>query len=629
MASGVEPLPRPESPQLTPSQRDAVRVFQNTRRNMYVYGNGGTGKSFLMRHLQNLESQRNNVYAAVAYTGSAAFNVNGITVARMFVNPPGVRTHRGWVSSLAEIEAAVTTWDSGNPEFYLPGRGLNGTDYMPWNQLKTLFIDEISMLDVAYLEMMNRRLQVERHNNLPFGGVRLIVTGDFGQLRPFEGGGSSTGLYAFQEWPLSSNPADVRRPWAAAGFVPCKLREQMRANEDTRLQIVAEHARSGVAFKDWPESVKRLLLERTFDRLPESASDVTHAFWANASAAKRNAEMNASLPGPCILKTSVTSLVETKTTLTPTEAVAWGDAARMTDEDQRRKWAEVRSMYKDVPWAPDASLEIKENSKIMLSRNIDQPTGRFNGATAVVLGLAKRGREDADNRRLRIALDATGQEYDLATITESVTYGRTRPNESWKLILDGDVRNYAVRVEFIWTFYPIVFGWAISYHKLQGKTLPGGIVAMVAKRMDANMAYTAITRATNLGHVYIAPDFSRFRFWYDSLESLLNGAITTDPDALEFMRSLERRENAGRADDAVTAIVQDVKTRAGLVDPDAVAPKPACQCCCAKQASVAMLPCAHVFACIDCDTELVRRKCDVCPMCRATVLGRTHLFYAD
>ncbi len=53
-----------------------------------------------------------------------------------------------------------------------------------WRDLKVLVIDEISMLDVTVFEALDQMAKLVRGSDLPFGGVQLIVVGDFLQLPP-------------------------------------------------------------------------------------------------------------------------------------------------------------------------------------------------------------------------------------------------------------------------------------------------------------------------------------------------------------------------------------------------------------------------------------------------------------
>jgi ATP-dependent DNA helicase PIF1 len=53
-----------------------------------------------------------------------------------------------------------------------------------WENLKVLIIDEISMLDIRLFELLDQMAKTARKSDAPFGGVQLIVVGDFLQLPP-------------------------------------------------------------------------------------------------------------------------------------------------------------------------------------------------------------------------------------------------------------------------------------------------------------------------------------------------------------------------------------------------------------------------------------------------------------
>jgi len=50
--------------------------------------------------------------------------------------------------------------------------------------IKCLIVDEISMIGATILDKISRYLQLANQNEIPFGGVQIIVVGDFAQLPP-------------------------------------------------------------------------------------------------------------------------------------------------------------------------------------------------------------------------------------------------------------------------------------------------------------------------------------------------------------------------------------------------------------------------------------------------------------
>ena len=152
--------------QSNPEQLRAFEIVSNHLINggcqltMYIGGVGGTGKSHVVNsilRLFQLLGKRNNVLVA-APTGAAALLIGGHTIHSLTMLPdtPG-----------RDFQELCNIWD--------------GVDY--------LILDEISMVGARFLSQLNARLirakgLDEKRTDQPFGGVNIIFTGDFGQLRP-------------------------------------------------------------------------------------------------------------------------------------------------------------------------------------------------------------------------------------------------------------------------------------------------------------------------------------------------------------------------------------------------------------------------------------------------------------
>lgn len=53
-----------------------------------------------------------------------------------------------------------------------------------WKSCKHLIIDEISMIDAELFDKIEAVARAVRNNETPFGGIQVIVCGDFLQLPP-------------------------------------------------------------------------------------------------------------------------------------------------------------------------------------------------------------------------------------------------------------------------------------------------------------------------------------------------------------------------------------------------------------------------------------------------------------
>lgn len=129
-------------------------------------GQGGTGKSRVIQCVTNYFRQFSPAdgewVAVTASTGMAAYNVSGMTLHRF----AGVGIEE---SNLG----AMISKANGNP---------NSRDN--WERTGTLIIDEISMISKTLFENLSVVARSIRDSDEPFGGIRLLMFGDFLQLSP-------------------------------------------------------------------------------------------------------------------------------------------------------------------------------------------------------------------------------------------------------------------------------------------------------------------------------------------------------------------------------------------------------------------------------------------------------------
>lgn len=122
---------------------------------IFVTGRAGTGKSTLIRYVVRELSTKN--IAVVAPTGIAALNAEGQTIHSFFKLPPKLLD----ASDVHELD---------EPELL--------------TQLELLVVDEISMVRADLLDAIDVSLRLHRKNDLPFGGVQMLLVGDLFQLPP-------------------------------------------------------------------------------------------------------------------------------------------------------------------------------------------------------------------------------------------------------------------------------------------------------------------------------------------------------------------------------------------------------------------------------------------------------------
>ncbi|MEL6378115.1 MAG: AAA family ATPase, partial [Pseudomonadota bacterium] len=122
--------------------------------NLFLTGRAGTGKTTLLKRF--LEDAGDEA-VVLAPTGVAAMNAGGQTIHSFFKLPPRL------------IEPTDIK------------RVRNGRVI---RTLKTVIIDEISMVRADMLDAIDKSLKLNRGSKRPFGGVRMILAGDLHQLPP-------------------------------------------------------------------------------------------------------------------------------------------------------------------------------------------------------------------------------------------------------------------------------------------------------------------------------------------------------------------------------------------------------------------------------------------------------------
>ncbi|CUM56142.1 unnamed protein product [Debaryomyces fabryi] len=145
-------------------EQEYVLQLATNGQSLFYTGSAGTGKSVLLRSIiKSLKKKHEKGDVAVtASTGLAACNIGGITLHSF----AGVGLGDGNVSALLKKVRR------------------NKKAYSRWCLVKVLIIDEISMIDGVFLNKLDSIAKTLRRNNKPFGGIQLIVCGDFYQLPP-------------------------------------------------------------------------------------------------------------------------------------------------------------------------------------------------------------------------------------------------------------------------------------------------------------------------------------------------------------------------------------------------------------------------------------------------------------
>jgi ATP-dependent DNA helicase PIF1 len=145
-----------------PHEKRAALDAIHEGRNVFITGAAGTGKSYMLGLIK--EQFEGKGLHVTASTGIAAVHIGGVTLHSW----AGLGVGTAPVSEIVKfISSAKGT---------LLRRKLK--------KAKILAIDEISMISADLLDMLDMVLKTIRDSPRPFGGIQLVLLGDFLQLPP-------------------------------------------------------------------------------------------------------------------------------------------------------------------------------------------------------------------------------------------------------------------------------------------------------------------------------------------------------------------------------------------------------------------------------------------------------------
>lgn len=240
------------------TQEQALELMKKGE-NVMLTGPAGAGKSYLLQQFINWARHHGRKTAVTATTGLAAAHLSGQTI-------------HSWaglgISNNLPDNYFYTISESRR-------NGIQRTD--------VLIIDEISMLHDYVLDMIDEAMRIIRDNEQPFGGLQIILCGDFFQLPPVGNGGRFV---------------TESKVWSLMNIKVCYLEEQHRA-DDLRLQEILNAMREG--------NLKNRHLKWLLSRMSiEPKEDVTRLYTTNADVENINNAKLAEISGDThfYLKTS-------------------------------------------------------------------------------------------------------------------------------------------------------------------------------------------------------------------------------------------------------------------------------------------------------------------------------------
>ena len=304
-------------------QQSALESFKKGN-NIFLTGPAGTGKSVTLKSIIRHCEEEGKSLGITATTGSAAFLIGGKTI------------HSYLGLGLAK--------ESAEKIFEYTRYKLSHT-VKKLRALKVLIIDEISMLDIELFEKISKYLSlVTKCSSKPFGGLQLVLTGDFCQLEPVSGD------YCFKS-----------SVWEKLKLDTIYLHKMIRQDGDTKFQKMLMNLRYGICSDKTFERLSKLKENKITTITP------TILYPKNYDVDKiNNAEY----------KKLIESGVQKK--VYPVEL-----PSLKKNKDKSQTWL---NNLKDIP----DQIELCIGSQVVVLANIDQEKGIVNGTRGCVTELKKK-----------------------------------------------------------------------------------------------------------------------------------------------------------------------------------------------------------------------------------------------
>lgn len=394
---------------------------------LLIQGTAGTGKTATILALRKLLG---NKLHASATTGSAGVIISAGTIHTLVKLPNNYRQRKDLNGKT--LQRLQDAWE--------------GPEQIPRTYL---IVDEISMMGRTNFYWLDRRLRQITGKNESFGGISVILSGDFGQLAPVK----DSCLF---DTPLASD--DQHRIFASILFSEFRdvviLKQNFRCQDPEFVELLLR-LRVGFLTKSDIALLKSRML------LPSRVSQEELAAFDNATRLRyRTTDVAAYNCG---------------------KLAELGNPSARIDAINSNKTA--ASLGKYSIRAPN-SLFLSSDALVMLTKNLWQTKGLVNGAIGIVYDIVYQD-------------GCSPPDLPLAVLVQFPSY--TGPSCSDRVdhlvpITPFDFHAFGYKDTFR-TQLPLHLAWARTIHKSQGMTIDKSIINLSLCASVVGLAYVALSRS--------------------------------------------------------------------------------------------------------------------------------------
>jgi ATP-dependent DNA helicase PIF1 len=401
-------------------------VFEN-KDNVYISGIAGSGKSYLLKQLYDEAVKRKLNCVLTSTTGVSAFNVGGCTIHSW----TGIILPSQMPKDIQEFMSRIVT--KIKFKRYLLKK---------WQNLKILFIDEVSMLGANYIDVIDNIARRVRGVNSPFGGIQVVASGDFLQLPP-------VGDFFCFESPC----------WSELNFKNYVLTKAYRFTE-----------------QKWNDILQRARIGKL------TSSDISYL--RKCINKKNNSDIQPTVIYS--LKKDVDDINEVALDDIDEKSYIYealdymGEEIQTTSEQEEfkiiRNCTEEQSKVLDSNLNVKRKVTLKKGAQVMLLANLDVAEGLVNGSRGIITKIDEN----------EVTVKFKGKNHEFEEIIKAYDFKIEYQEEL-----------------LVRKMLPLIPAYASTVHKMQGLTIDCGIVNCGDSIFSPGQAYVALSRVRSLEGLFL------------------------------------------------------------------------------------------------------------------------------
>lgn len=338
-----------------------------------------------------------------------------------------------------------------------------------------LVIDEISMAPPDMLGYIDQSFRRFFRNTNPFGGVQVVMVGDFNQIAPVEDKVSGVEKFCALDIP------NLHRGKLGISALFKELFGTPKTPNPNGVVVLLE---KNYRQKDDPEFTKIVSLIRQPD-IGGKGDYLDQALGACKNAPEkaihlyaRNSDVDAENREKLLKLNTERQIYPCRDVLVSSRLKKYVEDSDITDIERKRRHYSVFSATN----APE-EIELAEGARVMLTVNSKTDPSLYNGRQGVVVKMK--------NSSVDVLFDGNEKETEIE-YNDYIIY------DPASLVASRKPKEDAVRYQL-----PLRLGWAATFHKVQGATLSDGAHVHLEGAWDFSMVYVGLTRCTTMKNMTV------------------------------------------------------------------------------------------------------------------------------